>query len=73
MIKIRIPGEIPRGGALKATIFVGTLGFYRHEYIKDGAWRPAGALYVDPETTSVAFEVSNKPTFKIKHRISSLL
>jgi hypothetical protein len=73
MIKIRIPGELPRGGSLKATIFVGTLGFSRHEYIRDGEWRPGGPLYVDPETTAVAFEVSNKPALKIKHRISSLL
>jgi hypothetical protein len=73
VIKIRIPGELPRGGALKLTIFVGTLGFSRHEYIKDGAWRPGAAFYVDPETTSVAFEVSNKPALKVKHRISSLL
>lgn len=72
MIKIRIPGELPKGGALKITVFVGTLGFHRTEHFKEDNWRPGGEIYVDPETTSVAFEVSNRPTLKVKHRVASL-
>lgn len=73
MIRIRIPGELPRGGALKATLLIGTLGFQRSEFLKEDQWRPGGVLYVDPETTSVVFEVSNKPTLKLKRSMASLL
>jgi hypothetical protein len=72
MIKIRIPGELPKGGALKVTIFVGTLGFKRSEFLKEMEWRPGDTMYVDPETTFVSFESSMTPTKVLKRSLSTI-
>ena len=72
MRRIRIPGELPRGGDLKVTISVGTLGFQRNEFLKSKEWRPGGYLYVDQDTTYVSFEVSNHPTLKLRRQMSAL-
>lgn len=73
MKKIRIPGELPKGGALKVIISVGTLGFKRTEYLKEDEWRPGGTIYVDNETTYVSFETSSAPTKVLRRPLSAIL
>lgn len=72
MKRIRIPGELPKGGALKVTISIGTLGFQRTEYLKQNEWKPGGVFYVDQETTYINFEVSNNSTLKLRRHLSAL-
>ena len=72
MKKIRIPGELPKGGALKVIISVGTLGFKRTEYLKEDEWRPGGIFYTDNDTVSVSFESSTTPNKIIKRGIDLL-
>lgn len=72
MIKIRIPGELPKGGALKITIFVGTLGFKRSEFLKEDEWRPGEIFYTDNDTVSISFESSKTPNKIIKRGINIL-
>lgn len=72
MRRIRIPGELPKGGSLKAIIYIGNLGFQRTEYLKPNEWKPGSIMYVDQETTHVTFEVSNNSTLKLKRNMSAI-
>lgn len=72
MIRIRIPGELPRGGALRVTIHIGTLGFNRSEYFIKDRWAPNSVIYVDEETNAVSFESSVTPNKIIKRKIDIL-
>ena len=74
MIRIRIPGSLPkRGGDLRIIYHIGTLGFTYSEILHKNRWRPGAIIYAPPETVRVEFEIVGKINSRISSKMAGIL
>ena len=74
MIRIRIPGQLPKlKGDLRIIYHIGTLGFTYSEVLSQKRWRPGGITYAPPETVKAEFEIIGKINSRVSSNLAEIL
>ena len=74
MIRIRIPGSLPKPTSdLRIIYHIGTLGFKYSEIIHKRGWRPGGITYAPPDTVRAEFQLVGKINSTVSSNLAGIL